>query len=64
MERLLEVPEVGKLLGLSEKSVRDKARTGELPAVRVGREWRFMPSRLQSWLESGGNRIQAGEKNA
>ena len=63
MEKLLEVREVSDVLGLSEKVVRDKARAGELPALRVGREWRFDPVRLRTWIQAGGTAAAAATQD-
>ena len=40
-EPLLSEIDAGRLLGLHPKTVQRLARKGELPAIRVGRYWRF-----------------------
>ena len=45
-EPLLTDAEAAELLGLHPKTIQRLARTGELPAVRVGRYWRFRASAL------------------
>ena len=49
-ERLLSDAEAGTLLGLHPKTVQRMARRGELPAVHIGRYWRFRASALNSWI--------------
>jgi excisionase family DNA binding protein len=50
-ERLLSDTEAGELLGLHPKTVQRLARTGELPAIRIGRYWRFRASALDEWID-------------
>jgi excisionase family DNA binding protein len=50
-EPLLSDAEAGKLLGLHPKTVQRLARNGELPAVRIGRYWRFRATSLNQWIE-------------
>ena len=52
--RLLTSKEVAALLGFSEWTVRKWAREGELPAVKVGRAWRFPARLIELELERGG----------
>ena len=47
-EPLLSEADAGKLLGLHPKTVLRLARRGDLPAIRIGRYWRFRASRLTS----------------
>jgi len=51
-EKLLDVEEVAALLGLHPQSVYDMARSGEIQAFKVGREWRVRPSDLKAWQEA------------
>jgi len=50
-ESLLDVAEAAKLLRIHPKTLRNKARLGIIPAVHVGRLWRFRPSALNEWLD-------------
>jgi len=49
-EPLLSDVQAGELLGLHPKTIQRLARTGKLPAVRVGRYWRFRASALNAWI--------------
>lgn len=51
-EKLLEVEEVADLLRLHVKTVYEKARSGELPGVKIGRGWRFRPSDVAAYQAS------------
>lgn len=50
-EPLLSDTQVGKLLGLHPKTVQRLARAGEIPAVRIGRYWRYRASALNAYIE-------------
>ena len=50
-EPLLTDSQVSQLLGLHPKTVARMARRGELPAVRIGRYWRYRASALNEWIE-------------
>ena len=51
-EPLLTAHEVAALLRIHEKTVLAFARAGKLPAVRVGKAWRFRASALDAWVSS------------
>jgi excisionase family DNA binding protein len=58
-EPLLNDVQVAALLGgLHPKTVQRMARRGQLPALRVGKYWRFRASELESWL-----RLQSQRQN-
>jgi PTS system nitrogen regulatory IIA component len=52
VSRLLTVAEVGDYLQLNPRTVLKMAQTGELPAVKIARQWRFRPELLERWLDS------------
>jgi putative molybdopterin biosynthesis protein len=39
--QLLTVPEVAEYLRIAERTVRDLIKRGQLPGVRIGKEWRI-----------------------
>ena len=41
------------LLGVSTTTIYKLARKGEIPATRVGREWRFARANLIQWVANG-----------
>jgi len=57
-EPLLSDADAGKLLGLHPKTVQRLARLGELPAVRLGRYWRYRASTLNQWIEDHQTGVQ------
>jgi len=52
MTRLLTVAEVSDYLQLNPRTVLRMAQSGEIPAAKIARQWRFRPELLESWLES------------
>src|SRR4029077_19752373 len=50
-EPLLGVAEAARLLRIHPKTLRVKASHGIIPAVQIGRVWRFRASALNRWLE-------------
>ena len=54
-EPLVHADKIGELLGIHPKTVLRMARSGRLPAIRVGRYWRFRHSDLDTWLKLQSN---------
>jgi len=55
-KEVLNLEEVGSLLGVSTKTLQKILREEELPARKIGREWRFSRSALLAWLAQGNSR--------
>jgi excisionase family DNA binding protein len=51
VEHPLTPEDVAVLLRIDRETVYRMARRGELPAFKVSSRWRFLPSRLQRWME-------------
>ena len=51
-DRLLEASEVAERLGVPVSWVRESARAGSMPCVRLGRYVRFDLADVEAWLES------------
>lgn len=41
-----------RFLGIHRSTVQCMAREGRLPALKIGRLWRFRQSDLEAWIES------------
>lgn len=50
MDRLLTVEEVAGWLAVTPEWVQEMARSGEMPAVKLGRYWRFSREAVAAWL--------------
>ncbi len=51
----LATSEVARTLGISCRTLRLWAECGEIPATRVGRQWRFHADQVNRWIENGCN---------
>ena len=51
-EPLIDSDEAAGLLGIHPKTLQQMARKGTVPAVRVGKFWRFRKPELNDWLGS------------
>ena len=52
-EPLIDTEEAAKLLGIHPKTLQQMARGSRIPAIRVGKFWRFRKSQLDNWVQSG-----------
>jgi excisionase family DNA binding protein len=50
LPRFIKTEEVLKCLKVTPRTLYRLIRTGQLPAVRVGRQWRFRKADLEKWL--------------
>jgi len=50
VEALLTVKELADKFKVTEKLVRRLVQVGDLPALRIGREFRFQPTAVNRWL--------------
>lgn len=50
-DEILTLPEVAQLLKVAEKTVYSMAQKGQLPAFKVGGQWRFKRVDLDQWIE-------------
>lgn len=48
---ILTIAEVAELLKVAEKTVYSLAQRREIPAFKVGGQWRFSKVALDSWIE-------------
>lgn len=48
---LLNVKQVAKYLQLKESTIYSWAQDGKIPAIKIGRTWRFRQKDLDGWLE-------------
>ena len=57
-EEILDVNRAAKILGVSSRTVYNMARQGQIPAIRVGREWRFARKTLIDWVSKSSENEQ------
>jgi len=58
---VMTVEQAAEFLQTSEYTVKRRAREGSIPAAKIGREWRFLKSELETWLAAGGTRKRSAE---
>jgi len=58
-DALLSTAAVAKWFGVSARTVCFWAECGEIPAMKIGRQWRFREEDLKQWLDSEQTRIVA-----
>jgi excisionase family DNA binding protein len=51
-DEILTIPEVGELLKIAEKTVYVLAQRREIPAFKVGGQWRFSRTAIDGWIEA------------
>jgi excisionase family DNA binding protein len=50
-DHIMTIGEVAQYLSLHELTVRRLAREGEIPAFKIGRQWRVKKDLLDRWIE-------------
>ena len=60
--KLLRIGEVAARLDVTEARAYELARTNLIPAVRIGRQLRVDASKLEAWIEAGGEALPGGWK--
>ena len=65
-DEIMTIQQVARYLSLHELTVRRLAREGELPAFKIGRQWRIKKEILNRWIEEQTlrNISEAGGENA
>ena len=56
MAEIMTTKEVAKYLKLHEITICKLAGEGKIPAVRIGRVWRFDKETIDNWINSGGGK--------
>lgn len=52
MQNLLTVKELAALLRVSSQTLYKMLEHGEIPAVKIGSQWRFDRDKIRHWIES------------
>lgn len=58
MRDVLNADQAAEFLGFSTYTIREKARDGEIPGRKIGREWRFSRRELLEFIEGGSSNRQ------
>lgn len=62
--KLLRIDDVAEMLGVSRARCYELARKGLLPTIRLARQLRIDPARLDAWLAAGGSPLPGGWREA
>jgi len=60
---LLSTAAVAKWLGISSRTICLWAECGEIPAIKIGRQWRFREEELRRWLDTAQAKLLGGRSN-
>jgi len=55
MQRLMTIKEVADYLRLSKVTVYKMTRQGKIPALKIGKQWRYNKSEIDSWVKQKSN---------
>lgn len=58
-KEVLNAEEAAEFLGVNPYTIRQKARLGEMPGRKVGKEWRFSRQALLHWLAGDRETVHA-----
>ena len=53
-ERWLSVEEIASHLGMSKETIYRWVEKKKIPAHKIGRQWRFKASEVDTWVHDGG----------
>jgi excisionase family DNA binding protein len=51
-DKLLTPEDVAQLLGQTRQFVVRQTRKGQIPAIKIGKSWRYLDSSIKEWLRS------------
>lgn len=63
MSEIMTTKEIAKYLKLHEITICKYAGEGKIPAIRIGRVWRFDKEVIDNWISEGQNKPM-GEKKS
>ena len=59
IKELWTVKDVAQYLKLQPETIRNMARKGDLPAIKLSRMWRFSKDEVELWLESQAGNVDS-----
>ncbi len=64
MTEFMTVAEAAALLRIGERTAYKLVRSGRIPAVKVGNQWRIERRAFEAWIAAGGDRVSEPEDGA
>lgn len=53
------IEEIAKYLGVNKDTIRNWIKKKELPACKIGRQWKFKKDEVDAWVKSGKSAINS-----
>lgn len=53
IEKWVSLEEIAKHMGLSKDTIRNYIKKGQIPYYRIGKQYKFKISEIDTWIESG-----------
>ena len=57
-ERWIGVEEAAEYLGVKPSTIREWIKKTDIPANKIGKQWKFKRSELDAWVKSGESAIE------
>ncbi len=51
------IDQAAKYMGVNKESIRNWIKKTDIPARKIGKQWKFKPSELDEWIKSGHSAI-------
>lgn len=58
LQDVLDLKEAARFLKVSPVTLGRRVRAGEVPAKKIGNQWRFSRQALSQWIQSGTDRSE------
>lgn len=55
MQKLMTIKELADYLRLSKVTVYKMTRQGKIPALKIGKQWRYSKSEIDTWVKQKSN---------
>ncbi|WP_394526917.1 helix-turn-helix domain-containing protein [Lacrimispora sp. JR3] len=57
-EKWSDLEDVAEYLGVTKDTIRNWIKKTDIPAHKIGRQWKFKISELDKWIKSGNSAIE------
>jgi excisionase family DNA binding protein len=53
------IEEIAKYLGVNKDTIRNWIKKSDIPACKIGRQWKFKKEEVDAWVKSGKSAINS-----